>query len=180
MQNSIIRLAIIFFGSLLQVSFLPGFISPQNMPYVMVAYAVALTNIREFDKALPWIISSAVMLDLLSYRLPGESVIPLVLISYGVSFISRKIWMANKAWNRAAISFFGAGGSIFCSAYYSGLGMIHEKISFFAWFHYSISNFHHFLIAAFYTIIILLVIYAPLEKLEKYLNFYERKTFIKK
>jgi hypothetical protein len=180
MQNSIIRLAILFFGALLQVSFLSGFISPENMPYVMVAYTVAITIIREFNRAFPWIILAALISDLFSYHILGESLIPLMLISYGVSFVSRKIWMAGNLWNRLAISFFGFGGAIFSFIYYSGMRFILGKLSFLQWMDLLTSNSYHTLIAALYTVIILALIYKPLEKIENHLMFYERKTSIKK
>jgi hypothetical protein len=178
MQNLIIRAVIIFLGALLQISFLSGIFSVQNIPFILVSYVVALTIIREFKFALPWVIGIALVFDLLSYRIPGESVIPLVLIAYMVSFISRKIWLENKFWSRVAVSLLVSGGAIFSYVYYLFLQIFLGQMDFSGWFNIFIFEYHHILLSAVYSVAILFIIYWPLEKLEAQLSFFERKTIL--
>jgi rod shape-determining protein MreD len=117
LKKRLIYFAVVLLALIIQVSVLPVFFSYQNIPQIMLMLVIAGTIIFGFHRVLPWVIFGGILLDLISYQRVGLSVILFVLVSYFVSFISRRFLVENKNWGFLIMIFFIAVATAFGRIY---------------------------------------------------------------
>jgi hypothetical protein len=180
MSNFIIRFLILFLLVILQVSFFVALFSGLDVPIILVAYTIILTITEGFKKSLLWIIVAALVFDLLAFNLPGLSVIPLVLISYMASFISREIWLGGKTWVLTVAVLLAFVGNIFAYSYYYFAKLIFVQGNYFSWEKIYFGNLGHLFLSSIFSALVLVAFYFPLKKMENYLSYFEKRMIVKR
>lgn len=174
MEKKIIRLAVIILATLFQVSFLSVFFSEYRTPSVIVALVVAWTVCVGFDDIFFWIILLGIVLDVVGFQPLGANIIPLILIVYFVSFVSRRFLIEHKVWNSTIMMFFVAAATLFYYFFlvlFSGFDDFLFVKSFLFWKTAAIQTI--------YNAILFLFVYFLLRKTEEIISSYDRRIRIK-
>ncbi len=171
MEKKTIRAIIIILAVLIQVSFLAVVFPQHKVPSIILALVVSWTIISGFQKIFPWVILLGFFLDIASFQIVGINIILLVMISYFVSFFSRRFLLEHRVWGTLVIIFFIIVSTFF---YYSVNVFIADSENVLA--NISPGNAE---IQIIVNLILFLIIYFPLRKIEEFLAFYDRKVKIK-
>lgn len=90
----------------IQTSVLPVLFGDYQLPNFILMAVVAWTIVYGFSAAFPWVIFCGIVFDLFSYSIVGSNVIIFVLISYLISFLSKRLLIESKGWGSLVIAFF--------------------------------------------------------------------------
>lgn len=113
MKKKILYFVIISIALIIQLSVLPALIPYRPLPHMLLMLTIAWTVGIGFSQALPWIIFAGLFIDLASYEPIGTTVILLVLMSYFVSFFSKRFLVEGKRWELLVILFFIIAATFF-------------------------------------------------------------------
>lgn len=171
MEKKTIRTIIIILVVLIQVSFLAVVFPQHKVPSIALALVVSWTIISGFQQIFLWIILLGFFLDIVSFQTVGINIILLVMISYFVSFFSRRFLLEHRGWGTLVIVFFIIISTFF---YYSVNVFIADSENALA--NISPENVG---IQIIINLILFLIIYFPLRKIEEFLSFYDKRVKIK-
>lgn len=144
---------------LFQISFVPAFFSGIRTPGIILALAISWTVISGFSKIYIWLIFMAVLLDIFSYQRVGVNPVFFVLVSYSVSFFSRRFLVDHKIWGILILIVFISISTVayyFAAPYFANLEIIESQgINNLNLFHYSAKGvvFEIFLNTAFLAVV---------------------------
>ncbi|NTU66607.1 MAG: rod shape-determining protein MreD [Candidatus Moranbacteria bacterium] len=180
MLRRITILLLIIFAAVLQSSFLPAVFSGRIVPDIALILTVIWVVSRGFEDSLARIVVLSFFSDILSFRPVGLSVIPLVLIAFGVSSFSKRFMMSQRTWKLSVAMLLVFFATIFNGVLVFFLSRL---------IGYATSGTPDYLtpvlgISIFATaalnVITLAAVYFPIKKLEKFLEMYEFKKVILK
>lgn len=174
MEKKTIRFIIILFAVLLQISVLSVIFPKYQVPSMVVALVIAWTIHVGFAGILPWIMTLGIMLDIASFQPLGTSVALLVLISYFVSFFSRRFLVEHRIWGSVTALFFIIVSTFF---YYSAGMVIAGFSNFFSG--EPLLFWKTLLVQITANVALFLIIYFPLKKMEEFIFFYDQQVKIK-
>jgi rod shape-determining protein MreD len=112
-KRKLIYFAVMLAVLIIQISVLPVVFPRNFVPQIALMAVIAATIIFGFHEILPWVIIGGLLLDLASFSIIGQSVIVFVLLSYFVSFFSRRFLVENKTWGTLVMLSFVAVATIF-------------------------------------------------------------------
>ncbi|EKE10907.1 MAG: hypothetical protein ACD_15C00179G0006 [uncultured bacterium] len=177
MQNSIIGI-IIFFLALMQASFLPNIFPLYFVPDVVLIFVIIWTARSDFNSALKWAVLGGLVIDLISFFPIGISIFSFVLIAFMVNSLSKRFLVPDFAWKFIVLFFIVFLATIvnqfvtmFLVKISSGVG-IRESIE------YARSN--GLLWKPFSNLLIFVIIYWPIRKLDKFLSYQNKRVVIKR
>lgn len=159
---------------LLQISVLGVIFPKYQVPSIIVALVIVWTIYVGFAGILPWIIILGLTLDIASFQPIGISVILFVLISYFVSFFSRRFLVEHRVWGSIVAVFFIIAATFF---YYftgvlvAGFGNFSIGESLLFW--------RTLAVQITVNVALFLAIYFPLKKIEEFISFYDQQVKIK-
>lgn len=171
MEKRIIRTIIIILAVLIQTSFLAVVFPQYAVPSVILALVISWTIISGFQQILFWVILLGFFLDIFSFQAVGTNIIILAIISYFISFFSRRFLVEHKGWGALTVVFLVA----ISTAFYFFINLIMSSPA-------SILTgvfLKNVLIQIIINPILLAVIYFPLKKMEEFLSFYDQRIKIK-
>jgi len=180
MFRRITILFLIILAAILQASFFPAVFSGKIVPDVALILAVIWVVRMGFEESLPRIVVLSFFLDIFSFRPIGLSVIPLVLIAFGVSSFSKRFMMSQKTWKLSATMLL-----VFFATIFNGVAvfLLSRVIG------YVTGSTPDYLVpalsfsifwSAILNVIVLMAVYFPIKNLEKFLEIYEFKKVILK
>lgn len=177
MEKKTVRFIIILFAVLIQISALGFIFADYFVPSLVVALVVAWTIHVGFMRILPWIIALGITLDIASFQPVGINVVLFVLISYFVSFFSRRFMVEHRIWGALVAVFFIIISTTF---YYSANIVMAGFGDFTHSFGGGRSLFWKSLAAQISgNTLLFALIYFPLKKIEEFILFYEGRVKIK-
>ena len=145
MERKITRIIIALLAVLFQISFVPAFFSGIRTPGIILALAISWTVISGFSKIYAWLIFMAVLLDIFSYQRIGISPIFFIIVSYSVSFFSRRFLLDHKIWGVLILIIFisiSTAVYYFAAPYFTNLEVIKSQgLNDLNLFHYSARGF---------------------------------------
>ena len=179
MERKIVRVLTIVFIVVLQISFLPIFFSAEHIPQVLLALVVVWTIVLGFRVSVPWIIGLGITFDLLTPLPVGTSVIILIVVSYGVSFVSSRYITTHRLWGALLM-----GGILFTATFFENiytiilpqilqggeslLGQLQSV------------SFYDLLFQTIFLGISFAILFQFVRRMEKYFSFFERQIDVKR
>lgn len=157
-----------FFAGVLQFSVLPNFFPTGAVPEITLLLIIFWTAQDGFEKTWPKAVFAGIITDLFHFFPIGVSVMAFSAVSYGVSFLSKRFLISRKNLGFFVMLVFVVAGSLLNSLI---LGIFLKT--------YRIFNFEdiNFLMQkTLFNVLLFVIIYWPLESLEKFLSFYDKKS----
>lgn len=174
MEKKTIRFTIILMAVLFQISVLSVIFPEYQVPSIIVALVIAWTIHVGFSDILPWVIISGIMLDIASFQPVGISVVLFVSISYFVSFFSRRFLVEHRVWGAMVVIFFMIAATFFyyfAGIFVAGFNNFLMGESLFLW-----KTIAAQIVA---NVVLFLIIYFPMKKMEEFISFYDQQVKIK-
>lgn len=163
--------SIIMVGAVvLQTSFFVNIFPPPFVPFVGMALGISWVLVRNFHRALVWLIVLGLTLDLVSTHHIGVSLVMIVLTGYGASFLSKRFLTTHHVWGAVAISLYVAG----CAFAIIIFDMITRSGQ---WPFTSLLSIIGF---GLLNVIIFFVVYKIVRSSEKYLTLFENRIDVKR
>lgn len=170
----IVILALVSF----QISFLPYFFSPENIPDFLLVLIIFSAIQMKFSKILAWVVLVGIIFDMSYFAPLGLNVFIFVLIAFVASFLFERILVTHGAWKCLTI----CGLLIIGTLFNDWILAIAEKLIFKNNLHYSWNLFlgKDIFIKILFNLIISGLIYWPLLKIYKYFELYYSRTKVLK
>jgi rod shape-determining protein MreD len=168
-----IIIALIFLAIMLQISFFPNIMAPGIFPDIALIAIIFWSARSGFEKTWPWAVIGGLMLDLAYFWPIGANILTLALAAYGASYLSRRFLVMDN-FSR----FFTMAGIIILGGIsYNILTPVIVRIARHEFFGLGALVLNADLVLKMaYDLAILAVIYKPLIRLEKFLEFYATRT----
>lgn len=107
-----VRFAVLIGVVVLQTSFLVNIFTPPFVPLAGMALAISWVLVRDFHKAFVWLIFLGIILDIVNTNHMGISLVMIMLIGYGASFLSKRFLTTHHLWGIVALSVYVVSASI--------------------------------------------------------------------
>lgn len=166
----LLRFLILIAAIILQTSFFVNIFPPPFVPFVCMTLGISWVLVRNFRRSLIWLIALGLVLDIVSTHHLGVSMVMIVLIGYGASFLSKRFLTTHYLWGILALSVYVAGAAfsiiIFDMIVRDGIWPFE---SFWLTIGYAILN-----------VIIFFGMYKVIQISEKYLSLFESRIDVKR
>lgn len=162
----------------IQISILPNFFPARAVPDVALVLLILWTTRRGLEKVWKLAVLTGIFLDLLSFLPVGMNVFSLIVTLFAVDYLARRFLVSQRTWRFFILVLISVFGTIlneilllllFSSVFWA------EKISANALSFWDASMAHKII----YNILLLVILYWPLKKLEDILNLYGARAELK-
>lgn len=178
MQNFFIAI-IIFLSVLVQTSLLPNFFPAGSVPDLALILIMIWTAKSDFNSILKWAIIAGIFMDLISFWPVGINIFSFVAVAFAVNSLSKRFLVVQSTWRFFILAIMIIFGTLMNLAIIFFLMKISARISGLSDAGLSIFNQNLFL-KPLYNLLIFVIIFWPLEKLDKILRHQNKRVIIKR
>lgn len=166
----LIRSGVLLGVVVLQTSFFVNIFPSPYVPLAGVALAISWVLVRDFHRSFVWLIILGITLDIVNTNQMGVSVIMIMLIGYGASFLSKRFLTTHHLWGILSLGAYMISASIamivFDMIVRAGIWPFETLLGVIG---YSILN-----------VIIFFLVYKIVRSTEKYLTLFESRIDVKR
>jgi len=174
MYQKIWTVILIFILVIFQVSFLPNFFSNDEIPDLILVVLIFWTMKVGFEKTWKEAMLAGFFLDVLNFSPLGSNALSFLIVIFLVSFLNRKFILIHRSWKFLVLAILIIFGTIINDL---ALGLIFKTIEIFKRIDLGAFPIFYYELAykAAFNLLIFIIIYLPLKKFEKFLDFYNQK-----
>lgn len=176
MEKKIFRFLVVFSLAVAQISLFAPITGGKSNVSLALMVVVAWTIVAGFEEVWKWVLLLGFLIDLSFFDAVGTNIMIFILVSYFVSFFSRRFMVENKGWGTVMMIFFAAAAIMF----YDFAALIVMR-RFEAGFlrEYFDKDFSRYVFKYLYGEVLFFAVYWFISKIENYISFYDKKIHLK-
>ncbi len=162
--------AVIFFSAVIQVSFLPNFFPAGAVPDLLLIFLVLWVMEKSVKEIWPWLILGGLFLDFFSFLPVGTNILAIFFVVFVIKAMMKPYFVTDKMWK------------FFISAGFVIIGTLANEIILFLTTKFVLQENvaflldRNFYLKITYNLLIFLIIYWPVDKFKRVLEFYNPKN----